>query len=296
MTGVRPRIALTLSRPSALQEASHKRYRDALEGAGADLVVLHPGDPIPSDVDGVCISGGGDIDSTRYGAVDIACADVDRDRDALEIEIAKSAIERDLPILGICRGFQILNVVCDGSLVQDVPGHRPEEREGLVEHLGVAVRPGSRLAKATGGAPLDVNSRSRRAPRSWRVFARPTHGPSSRPHRPYATRSPTSSRSKEGPRTRGRSPSFSKRCVWAAVRSGRCRASLASSTHVSLMASACTPVPSSSSGSGRRPRWSRLSAICAAVATARSCCAMPSSRTPHGLLRRRPGRTRLPST
>ena len=163
MTGVRPRIALTLSRPSALQEASHKRYRDALEGAGADLVVLHPGDPIPSDVDGVCISGGGDIDSTRYGAVDIACADVDRDRDALEIEIAKSAIERDLPILGICRGFQILNVVCDGGLVQDVPGHRPEEREGLVEHLGVAVRPGSRLAKATGGAPLTVNSRHHQA-------------------------------------------------------------------------------------------------------------------------------------
>ena len=163
MTAVRPRIALTLSRPSALQEASHKRYRDALEAAGADLVVLHPGDPVPSDVDGVCLSGGGDIDSTRYGAVDVACADVDRERDALEIEVAKSAIDRDLPVLGICRGFQILNVVRDGSLVQDVSGHRPEEREGLVEHHNVTVRPGSRLARATGGAPLTVNSRHHQA-------------------------------------------------------------------------------------------------------------------------------------
>jgi putative glutamine amidotransferase len=163
MTAVRPRIALTLSRPSALQEASHKRYRDALEAAGADLVVLHPGDPVPTDVDGVCLSGGGDIDSTRYGAVDVACADVDRERDALEIEVAKSAIERDLPVLGICRGFQILNVVRDGSLVQDVSGHRPGEREGLVEHHNVTVRPGSRLARATGGAPLTVNSRHHQA-------------------------------------------------------------------------------------------------------------------------------------
>ena len=163
MTAVRPRIALTLSRSSAFQEVSHKRYRDALEAAGADLVVLHPGDPVPSEVDGVCLSGGGDIDSTRYGAVDVACADVDRERDALEIEVAKSAIERDLPVLGICRGFQILNVVRDGTLVQDVAGHRPDEREGLVEHHNVAVRPGSRLARATGGAPLTVNSRHHQA-------------------------------------------------------------------------------------------------------------------------------------
>ena len=163
MTSVRPRIALTLSRPSALHEPSHRRYRDALEAAGAELVVLHPGDSIPADVDGVCISGGGDIESARYGEADIACADVDPERDALEIDIAKAAIERDLPVLGICRGFQVLNVVREGTLVQDVAGHRPEEREGLVEHRDVHVRTGSRLAKATGGRPLTVNSRHHQA-------------------------------------------------------------------------------------------------------------------------------------
>ena len=163
MRSVRPRIALTLSRASALQEASHRRYRDALEGAGAELVVLHPGDPVPADIDGLCISGGGDIAPARYGEADVACADVDPDRDALEIDIAKTAIERDLPVLGICRGFQVLNVVRGGTLVQDVPGHRPEEREGLVEHRDVNVRPGSRLANATGGRPLTVNSRHHQA-------------------------------------------------------------------------------------------------------------------------------------
>jgi putative glutamine amidotransferase len=163
MTAVRPRIALTLSRPSELHEASHRRYRDALEAAGADLVILHPGDPVPDDVDGVCISGGGDIESSRYGEADVACADVDPARDALELDIAQAAIERDLPVLGICRGFQVLNVAREGSLLQDVPGHRPEEREGLVEHRDVAVRAGSRLAKATGGAPLTVNSRHHQA-------------------------------------------------------------------------------------------------------------------------------------
>jgi putative glutamine amidotransferase len=163
MTTVKPRIALTLARPSAFHGASHQRYRDALENAGADLIVLHPGDAVPSDLDGLCLSGGGDIESAQYGEANVACADVDTDRDALEIAIARTAIERDLPVLGICRGFQILNVVQHGSLVQDVAGHRPEEREGLVEHRDLSVRAGSRLAKATGGAPITVNSRHHQA-------------------------------------------------------------------------------------------------------------------------------------
>jgi putative glutamine amidotransferase len=162
MTGVRSRIALTLSRPSALHEASHRRYRDALEQAGADVVVLHPGDPIPTDVDGLCLSGGGDIAADRYGDEGLACEDVDAERDALEIDVAGQALARDLPVLGICRGFQVLNVVRGGKLLQDVVGHRPEQREGLVEHHGVRVRAGSLLAAATGGE-LVVNSRHHQA-------------------------------------------------------------------------------------------------------------------------------------
>lgn len=163
MKAVRPRIALTLSRRNPLQQASHQRYRDALERAGADVVTLHPGDAMPDDVDALCLSGGGDIDAARYGEADIACADVDPDRDALELGLAQAAIDRDLPVLGICRGFQILNVAYGGRLLQDVAGHRPEQREGLVEHRDVRVAAGSRLAAATGGGPLVVNSRHHQA-------------------------------------------------------------------------------------------------------------------------------------
>src|SRR2546422_11040907 len=107
MTSVRPRIALTLARPSAFHGAAHQRYRDALESVGADLVVLHPGDAVPTDIDGLCLSGGGDIESARYGEADVACGDGDTDRDALEIAIAEGAIGRGLPGLGIFPGFPI---------------------------------------------------------------------------------------------------------------------------------------------------------------------------------------------
>ena len=160
---MRPRIALTLSRKSPVQDAIHDRYRDALESAGAEVVALYPGDAIPSDVDGLLLSGGGDIEASRYGDEPIMCRDVDPERDQLEIDIARQALARDLPVLGICRGFQVLNVVRGGKLVQDVPGHRPDDAEGLVAHHDVRVRAGTRLAAATSGAPLTVNSRHHQA-------------------------------------------------------------------------------------------------------------------------------------
>ena len=163
MPGVRPRVALTLSRISPLQRASHERYREALERAGADVCPLYPGDPIPGEMDALCLSGGGDIAADRYGATDLDCRDVDPARDALELEVARVALARDIPVLGICRGFQVLNVARGGTLLQDVAGHRPDEREGLVEHRLVTASAGTRLAAACGTAPLTVNSRHHQA-------------------------------------------------------------------------------------------------------------------------------------
>ena len=160
---VRPRIALTLSRPGTLQQASHARYRDALERAGADVVAVHPGDALPENVDGVCLSGGGDIAAARYGADDLACDDVDPARDDLELALARRALDLDLPLLGICRGFQLLNVARGGALLQHVEGHRPADREGLVEHRGLTIDARSRLGAAIGPGPLVVNSRHHQA-------------------------------------------------------------------------------------------------------------------------------------
>jgi putative glutamine amidotransferase len=162
---VRPRIAVTLSRPTPTAERSHQRYVDALEACGAEVVRVYPGTEIPADVDGLLLSGGGDIAPGRYGESDEACELIDTDRDDVELRFAREALDRDLPILGICRGFQVLNVAFGGKLVQDVPGHRPEttDREAVVHHHGVRARPYTRLGKAMGSAAVTVNSRHHQA-------------------------------------------------------------------------------------------------------------------------------------
>ena len=159
----RPRIALTspvLATPQSA--AARARYVRALEQAGAEVIVVEPGAPVPPDVEGVCFSGGGDIAPERYGTTDEAgvCENLSPERDALELDLAREAVDRDLPMLGICRGFQLLNVAFGGTLIQDVPGHRVDAP--IVPHV-VTPEPGSRLAAASGDRPLVVNSRHHQA-------------------------------------------------------------------------------------------------------------------------------------
>jgi len=143
--------------------ATRERYTRALESAGAEVVVVEPQTALPEDIDGLCISGGGDIAPERYGVTDEhdVCENVQPDRDALELDAVRSAIARDLPVLGVCRGFQVINVALGGKLVLDVAGHRPHGDE-VVSHE-VTPAAGSRLARACGGAPMRVNSRHHQA-------------------------------------------------------------------------------------------------------------------------------------
>ncbi len=157
-----PRVALTLSRLSDRTSASRQRYLAALERAGATVVALDPGAPLPDDIDGVCFSGGGDIHPKHYGDSSAeACEDIDEARDQLELALATRALARDLPVLGICRGFQLLNVAAGGTLVRHVEAHRPRGDE-VVEHRVTALAR-SRLAHACPGEPLLVNSRHHQA-------------------------------------------------------------------------------------------------------------------------------------
>jgi putative glutamine amidotransferase len=156
-----PRIALTLSRPDSPERVdSRDYYVAALQGAGADVVELYPGDTMPSDVDGLLIAGGGDIDPARYGQANEGSHHIEPDRDSLEFDSYARATELGVPVLGICRGFQILNVARGGKLVQDVTGHEgpPDGEHWVNAHEDVIPAAGSRLAAATGGAPLTVNS------------------------------------------------------------------------------------------------------------------------------------------
>lgn len=157
---MKPRIALSTPVPTS-ESDTYARYVRALERAGAEVHEVHPGDPLPDDVDGVCLSGGGDVDPRRYGEDDagVERATVSAPRDELELALAARALERDIPLLAICRGFQVLNVALDGTLVQDVAGHRASDH---VTHR-VAPARGSRLAAACGEAPMTVNSRHHQA-------------------------------------------------------------------------------------------------------------------------------------
>ncbi len=152
----RPRIALTTPVATSASE-TYARYRRALARAGADVVEVRPDDAPPEAIDGLCLPGGGDVDPARYGQAD---AGVEREgvmpeRDDLEFAVLARALASDLPVLAICRGFQVLNVQLGGTLVQDLPGHRATDQ---VTHIARPM-PGSRLAAACGAGPMTVNSR-----------------------------------------------------------------------------------------------------------------------------------------
>ena len=160
----RPRIALTVSAARTPQNlAARERYAKVLRERGADVVVLEPGAEVPPDIDGVLFSGGGDIAPARYGEVDSdrVCENVIPERDELELSLARRALADDRPILGICRGFQLLNVALGGRLAMDVKGHQAKDDE-VITHVVSADGP-SKLAAITGGAPMRVNSRHHQA-------------------------------------------------------------------------------------------------------------------------------------
>jgi len=159
-----PRIALTVSAARTPQNlAARERYVKALRDRGADVLVLEPGAAIPEDIDGVVFSGGGDIAPERYGEVDSerVCENVIPERDELELSLARRALAEDRPVLGICRGFQLLNVALGGKLAMDIKGHQATGDE-VVAHV-VQAEKGSKLAAISGTAPLRVNSRHHQA-------------------------------------------------------------------------------------------------------------------------------------
>lgn len=160
---MRPPVVLSVARDNGDvgRHAARLRYIAALEAAGADVRVVAPGEPVPDTIAGLCLAGGEDVEAWRYGEPDTHVETPDPDRDALELELVRRATAQDVPILGICRGFQVLNVALGGALVQHVQGHRPAGTE-VVTHVVTAL-PGSRLAALYGDAPFRVNSRHHQA-------------------------------------------------------------------------------------------------------------------------------------
>jgi putative glutamine amidotransferase len=146
-------------------------YLRAVQQAGGVPVVLPPQldqasfAHLARGLDGLLLTGGGDIDPARFGEVAHASVyEVVPARDALELAVIRSVIDRRRPILAVCRGIQVLNVALGGTLFQDVgtdPGtelqHSQTEPRDQPTHK-VTIRSGSRLAQALGTDELEVNS------------------------------------------------------------------------------------------------------------------------------------------
>jgi putative glutamine amidotransferase len=132
--------------------------RAVVEAGGAPLLVP-PGADVSATldvVDGIVFSGGSDLDPSLYGASPHAeTAGVVRERDDFELSLMRAALERDVPVLAICRGSQVLNVALGGDLEQHVPdrvGHDlHREVPGVFSEHAVEVLPETRLAEVFEG-------------------------------------------------------------------------------------------------------------------------------------------------
>jgi putative glutamine amidotransferase len=165
------RIALTLDADVPVETNDYLR---ALLDAGArrdEIVVLRPGDPIQGGFDGVVIGGGDDVDPALYGRplLEEGNVEVDAARDAIDFPVFDEAWRKGVPILGICRGLQVVNVARGGTLIQDLPlespsdvAHRHPKKPNRRDHP-VEIRPDTRLAKIAGASVIDVNSRHHQA-------------------------------------------------------------------------------------------------------------------------------------
>lgn len=109
-------------------------------------------------VDGVVLTGGGDVHPAAYGAdADDRTKYTDAERDAWDTCVMRMIVEREIPTLGVCRGLQVANVVFGGTLSQHVEGHEAEHLAADTAHT-VLVEPGTRLAALLGHGEAEVNS------------------------------------------------------------------------------------------------------------------------------------------
>jgi putative glutamine amidotransferase len=167
------RIVLTLDRDADLSESND--YLRALAAAGVPrsaIDIVTPLAPPSRPFDALVLGGGIDVDPARYGRDVLANGnvEVDAERDALDFTLLGEARRAGAPVLGICRGMQVVNVALGGTLVQDIPSERPSDvvhqrarDEKTRRDHPVAVAPGTRLARIAGAAEIAVNSRHHQA-------------------------------------------------------------------------------------------------------------------------------------
>lgn len=149
-------------------------YIDAIDAFGGEPRLFNSlRDPIPAhlpEIDGLLLPGGGDIDPRHYGEPRYHVEGVSKirgvsqSRDALELDLCQKAFEVDIPVFGICRGIQIMNVATGGSLYQDIHTqlkncllHKDEKSTRDAQH-SIKIQPSNHLSRLTDTDITEVNS------------------------------------------------------------------------------------------------------------------------------------------
>lgn len=155
---------------TVLANLSPRSYVLAVQAAGAMAIVLPPDDSAAEQpgemldlLDGLILAGGSDIDPATHGAEPHPETKGSRpERDRFELGLSHAALERDMPVLGICRGMQLLNVSCGGTLEQHLPDRIASERHrhtpGSFADHGVRITEGALAARAVGATAAAVKS------------------------------------------------------------------------------------------------------------------------------------------
>ncbi len=174
---MRPIIGIT-TRPRVIASSGgeleahtlQRTYTDSVLRAGGTPILLSP---VPvadiagvlDRIDGVVLSGGGDIEPGRYGAeVRDSMYGMDFDRDEFELELVRLAAERRTPMLAICRGLQVVNVALGGTLIEDIPmeigsmDHSVIGHHVFNGHQHVRLEARCKVAAVVGSTDLEVNS------------------------------------------------------------------------------------------------------------------------------------------
>jgi len=168
----KPRIGVT--RWEDVPGEAVDRYWDRVREAGGDVVDLDETaaarvDALAPQLDALMLTGGIDVDPATYGAAERheKVRETAPGRDRMELAYLEAALNRDIPVLAICRGHQLLNVGFGGKLLQHIDSgeHRADYRtEGYPSRWhDVRVEEGARLAAALGASSLEINSRHHQA-------------------------------------------------------------------------------------------------------------------------------------
>ena len=151
-------------------------YSLAIQRAGgtalllpADDAVAQAPDELLDRLDALLLAGGSDVDPASYGAEPHPRTGPSRpERDRFELGLTHRALERDMPVLGVCRGMEMLNVALGGTLIQHLPDVTGDERHlhtpGAFSDHDVLLEPGSLAARAVGAERTSVKSHHHQAP------------------------------------------------------------------------------------------------------------------------------------